>query len=61
MVNKVKTGKREKAWKDFKTILFKEDPGRLEKANWSDQTNSAERQRRRKSALVLSKPGQGLQ
>ena len=36
MKNKVKKGKRENAWTDFKTVLFKEDPGRLEKAN---QTN----------------------
>lgn len=40
MNNKVKKGKRENAWTDFKTILFKEDPGRLEKAWWSDQANS---------------------
>jgi len=38
--NKAKKGKIEKAWTDFKTVLFKEDPGHLEKANWSDQTNS---------------------
>ncbi len=36
MARKVKKDKTEKAWTDFKTVLFKEDPGRLEKAN---QTN----------------------
>ena len=36
MAKKSKKGKREQAWTDFKTVLFKEDPGRLEKAN---QTN----------------------
>ena len=36
MAKKVKKDKIEKAWTDFKTVLFKEDPGRLEKAN---QTN----------------------
>ena len=36
MARKVKKDKIEKAWTDFKTVLFKEDPGRLEKAN---QTN----------------------
>ena len=36
MAKEVKKDKIEKAWTDFKTVLFKEDPGRLEKAN---QTN----------------------
>ena len=36
VAKKSKKGKREQAWTDFKTVLFKEDPGRLEKAN---QTN----------------------
>ena len=36
MVIKAKKGKREKAWTDFKTVLFKEDPGRLERQEYRD-------------------------
>ena len=36
MVKKAKKGKSEKTWTDFKTVLFKEDPGRLERQEHRD-------------------------
>ena len=36
MVKKARKGKSEKTWTDFKTVLFKEDPGRLERQEHRD-------------------------